>query len=48
MQLDVLREFLQRRGLELVGEYVDEGISGTKESDVPPVRWTPNEELSCS
>ena len=32
MQLDVLREFLQRRGLELVGEFVDEGVSGTKES----------------
>lgn len=27
-----LREYVERRGLELVGEYVDEGISGAKES----------------
>ena len=32
MQLRELREYCQRRGWELVGEYVDAGISGAKDS----------------
>ena len=32
MQLDVLREYAQRRGLKIVDEYVDHGISGAKQS----------------
>ncbi len=32
MQLAELREFAARRGWEIIGEYVDEGISGSKES----------------
>lgn len=32
MQLDALREFTQRRGLEIIEEFVDHGVSGTKES----------------
>ena len=31
MQTHELREYCQRRGLEIVGEYVDAGISGAKE-----------------
>ncbi len=31
MQLDVLREFAGRRGLELVAEFVDHGASGARE-----------------
>ena len=31
MQLDEVREYCRRRGWEIVGEYVDEGISGSKE-----------------
>jgi DNA invertase Pin-like site-specific DNA recombinase len=31
MQLRELREYCQRRGLTLVGEYVDAGISGTRD-----------------
>ena len=31
MQLRELREYCQRRGLQIVGEYVDRGISGSKE-----------------
>src|SRR5260370_19043005 len=31
MQTRELREYLDRRGWELTGEYVDVGISGTKE-----------------
>src|ERR1039458_4381224 len=31
MQLDELRQYCQRRGLEVYGEYVDQGISGTRE-----------------
>jgi DNA invertase Pin-like site-specific DNA recombinase len=31
MQLFALREYSQRRGWEIAGEYVDEGISGSKE-----------------
>lgn len=31
MQLGELREYCQRRGWEVAGEYVDAGISGTKE-----------------
>src|SRR5260370_30962875 len=31
MQTRELREYIGRRGWELAGEYVDEGISGTKE-----------------
>jgi DNA invertase Pin-like site-specific DNA recombinase len=31
MQVDELREFSQRRGWQLAGEYVDVGISGAKE-----------------
>jgi DNA invertase Pin-like site-specific DNA recombinase len=31
MQLSALREYVQRRGWELAGQYVDEGISGSKE-----------------
>ena len=31
VQLRELREYCQRRGWELSGEYVDVGISGTKE-----------------
>lgn len=30
MQLDALREYAQRRGLEIIAEYVDHGVSGTK------------------
>lgn len=30
MQLDALREYAQRRGLEVVAEYCDHGVSGTK------------------
>jgi putative DNA-invertase from lambdoid prophage Rac len=32
MQLRELREYAQRRGLEIVGEYVDTGWSGAKAS----------------
>ena len=32
MQLSELREYCQRRGWETVGEYVDAGISGAKDS----------------
>ena len=31
MQLDEVREFCRRRGWKVLGEYVDEGISGSKE-----------------
>src|ERR1017187_5732774 len=31
MKLDELRQYCQRRGLEVCGEYVDQGISGTRE-----------------
>jgi DNA invertase Pin-like site-specific DNA recombinase len=31
MQLDEVREYCRRRGWEITGEYVDEGISGSKE-----------------
>jgi DNA invertase Pin-like site-specific DNA recombinase len=31
MQLRELREYCERRGWQIVGEYVDEGISGTKD-----------------
>jgi len=32
MQLAELREYASRRGWEITGEYVDEGVSGSKES----------------
>jgi DNA invertase Pin-like site-specific DNA recombinase len=32
MQLAELREYASRRGWEIAGEYVDEGVSGSKES----------------
>lgn len=32
MQLTELREYISRRGWEIAGEYVDEGVSGAKES----------------
>jgi DNA invertase Pin-like site-specific DNA recombinase len=32
MQLSELREYASRRGWKVVGEYVDEGVSGSKES----------------
>jgi DNA invertase Pin-like site-specific DNA recombinase len=32
MQLAELREYAMRRGWEIAGEYVDEGVSGSKES----------------
>lgn len=32
MQLDELREYASRRGWQIAGEYVDEGVSGSKES----------------
>jgi DNA invertase Pin-like site-specific DNA recombinase len=32
MQLRELREYCQRRGWEIVGEYVDVGVSGAKDS----------------
>lgn len=32
LQLSELREYIQRRGWELAGEYVDTGVSGTKAS----------------
>ena len=32
MQLRELREFVQRRGWQITGEYVDKGISGSKDS----------------
>src|SRR6201987_1607757 len=32
MQLAELREYVSRRGWNIVGEYLDEGISGSKES----------------
>jgi len=31
MQLEELRAYCQRRGWEIAGEYVDTGISGSKE-----------------
>jgi DNA invertase Pin-like site-specific DNA recombinase len=31
MQVSTLRDFIERRGWKLVGEYVDEGVSGTKD-----------------
>jgi DNA invertase Pin-like site-specific DNA recombinase len=31
MQLRELREYVQRRGWEVAGEYVDKGISGSRE-----------------
>jgi DNA invertase Pin-like site-specific DNA recombinase len=32
LQLQPLREYCQRRGFEIAGEYVDNGVSGTKDS----------------
>jgi DNA invertase Pin-like site-specific DNA recombinase len=32
MQLRELREYAQRRGWKIVGEYVDHGVSGSKDS----------------
>lgn len=32
MQLDALREYAKHRGLEIVAEFIDHGISGTKDS----------------
>src|ERR1700682_147272 len=32
MQLRELREYAVRRGLEVIGEYVDHGVSGAKDS----------------
>jgi DNA invertase Pin-like site-specific DNA recombinase len=32
MQLRELREYCERRGLEIAGEYVDQGVSGAKDS----------------
>ena len=32
MQLNELRDYCQRRGWEIAGEYVDNGVSGAKES----------------
>jgi DNA invertase Pin-like site-specific DNA recombinase len=32
MQLEDLREYASRRGWEIAGEYLDEGVSGSKES----------------
>lgn len=32
MQLDELREYASRRGWQIAGEFVDEGVSGAKES----------------
>jgi len=32
MQIRELREYCQRRGWEIAGEYVDSGVSGAKES----------------
>ena len=32
MQLAELREYVSRRGWEIFGEYVDQGVSGSKES----------------
>jgi len=32
MQLEELRDYCQRRGWEIVGEYIDRGISGSKDS----------------
>ena len=32
MQMNELREFVARRGWQIVGEYVDKGVSGAKES----------------
>jgi DNA invertase Pin-like site-specific DNA recombinase len=32
MQLRELREFVERRGWQIIGEYVDKGISGSKDS----------------
>jgi DNA invertase Pin-like site-specific DNA recombinase len=32
MQLNELREYASRRGWQIAGEYVDEGVSGSKES----------------
>ena len=31
VQLHELRDFCQRRGFEIVGEYVDKGVSGSRE-----------------
>jgi site-specific DNA recombinase len=30
LQLDGLRDYARARGLEVVGEYIDEGVSGAK------------------
>jgi DNA invertase Pin-like site-specific DNA recombinase len=32
MQLSELREYARRRGWEIIGEYTDQGVSGSKES----------------
>src|ERR671922_2743753 len=32
LQLRELREYAERRGWDLVGEYIDQGVSGAKES----------------
>ena len=32
MQLDELRNYCERRGFEIAQEYVDQGVSGAKES----------------
>jgi DNA invertase Pin-like site-specific DNA recombinase len=32
LQLDELRDYVQRRGWTIVGEFIDQGVSGTKDS----------------
>jgi DNA invertase Pin-like site-specific DNA recombinase len=50
MQTRELREYCERRGLEIVGEYVDAGISGAKETPTatrPPDGRLPSPTLRC-
>jgi hypothetical protein len=40
MQLEEMREYCKRRGWDIAGEYVDAGISGSKERRRCNPRWT--------
>jgi DNA invertase Pin-like site-specific DNA recombinase len=47
MQLRELREYSSRRGWEIAGEYVDQGVSGAKESRPELNRLTVDAHLRC-
>lgn len=47
MQLSELREYAARRGWTITGEYVDQGVSGSKES-VEPIGGLPMPTYVCT